>query len=96
MQNERFASLAQDMAQQEGPLQAILLAIGAASMCWEHVDRAGVFQSQDASAIADVLYAHLYSTTAGSATAISSAVAAATANPGRTVIVSEHGPELSQ
>lgn len=34
-------------------------AIGAASMCWEHVERAGVFDSERASAIVDSLMAAL-------------------------------------
>jgi len=34
-------------------------AIGAASMCWEHVDRAGVFQEGQAREISDALLAKL-------------------------------------
>lgn len=37
-------------------LTAIQLAIGAASMCWENVDRAGVFESDRASAISELLH----------------------------------------
>ena len=37
-------------------LTAIQLAIGAASMCWEHVDRAGVFESDRAGAISELLH----------------------------------------
>lgn len=37
-------------------LTAIQLAIGAASMCWENVDRAGVFQSDQAGAISELLH----------------------------------------
>lgn len=38
---------------------AITVAIGAGSMCWEHVERAGVFESGQASLIAEALAAHL-------------------------------------
>lgn len=37
-------------------LSAIGIAIGAGSMCWEHVDRAGVFNSSRASMIVDLLH----------------------------------------
>ena len=39
--------------------QAIGEAIGAASMCWEHPERAGVFNSERASQIVDELMALL-------------------------------------
>lgn len=35
--------------------EAVFQALGAASMCWEHVDKAGVFQSERAKAIGDAL-----------------------------------------
>lgn len=35
--------------------EAVGQAIGAGSMCWEHVDRAGVFQSDQAKIIVDEL-----------------------------------------
>ena len=38
---------------------AVLLAIGAASMCWEHPDRAEVFQDQRAAQIAADLIRYL-------------------------------------
>jgi hypothetical protein len=42
------------------PLEsAVGQAVGAASMCWEHVDRAGVFDDQRARAVADALLAYL-------------------------------------
>ena len=40
---------------------AVHQAIGAASMCWEHVDRAGVFESDRAAEIAAALLAEIES-----------------------------------
>lgn len=40
-------------------LAAILQAVGAASVCWSNVDKAGVFDSQSAAEIAEDLYAQL-------------------------------------
>jgi hypothetical protein len=37
-------------------LTAVHLAMGAASMCWEHVERAGVFESDRASVISELLH----------------------------------------
>ena len=35
------------------PLELLQQLVGAASMCWEHVDRAGVFLSTEAGELAD-------------------------------------------
>ena len=37
----------------DSPLELLQLFAGAASMCWEHVERAGVFESDEASKLAD-------------------------------------------
>ncbi len=39
--------------------EAIGVALGAASMCWEHVERAGVFDSSRCGEVLDLLLAHL-------------------------------------
>ncbi|MGH3098477.1 MAG: hypothetical protein ACRDMV_21030 [Streptosporangiales bacterium] len=41
------------------PTAAVTQAIGAASMCWEHVHRAGQFRSDEARQIVDELCAYL-------------------------------------
>lgn len=43
----------------ETPEAAIYQALGAASMCWEHVEKAGVFQSDRASKIGEALLTRL-------------------------------------
>lgn len=39
----------------DDPISVIFQAIGSASMCWEHVDRAGVFNDYKASEVASRL-----------------------------------------
>lgn len=39
--------------------EAIFQALGAASMCWEHIEKAGIFESTRAKAIGDDLVARL-------------------------------------
>lgn len=51
----------EDLALNEWVFQAL----GSASMCWEHPERAGVFDSTRAAVIGDVLMAHLYGVIAG-------------------------------
>lgn len=38
---------------------AVYQALGAASMCWENMDHAGIFQSEEATAIAEGLLAFI-------------------------------------
>lgn len=39
---------------------AVFQALGAASMCWENVDRAGIFQSEEATEIGEALLSKIY------------------------------------
>lgn len=43
----------------ENPEEAIFQALGAASMCWEHIERAGIFESDRAKFIGDQLIERL-------------------------------------
>ena len=45
--------------------ELIMIAIGQASMCWEHPDKAGTFNCNKAKEIGDKLYKDLFGTVAG-------------------------------
>lgn len=43
----------------ETPREAVFQALGAASVCWEQIEKAGVFESTRAKAIGDALISRL-------------------------------------
>lgn len=54
-----IAGVREAIDREDGSLpSAVGIIIGAASMCWEHVDRAGVFQPDRASALIDLLLSY--------------------------------------
>lgn len=46
-------------AECETPREAVFQALGAASVCWEQIERAGVFESTRAKEIGDALVSRL-------------------------------------
>lgn len=56
---EWLAALEADLDACDDAEQAIVRAIGSATMCWEHVERAGCFRPQRALVIAETLHKHL-------------------------------------
>jgi hypothetical protein len=50
-----FSSAGDQITEGTDPMERIFQAIGTASMCWEHVDLAGVFNEQQASNVASAL-----------------------------------------
>jgi hypothetical protein len=57
MSNEQWVEqMTEALDEADSIASAIGIAIGAASMCWEHVDRAGVFDSTRAAALSELLH----------------------------------------